>query len=323
MAFFYLNKIDSSISKEALEKEFNKFGKLKFIGNMKEDNRNRGFLSTISEFKNLEDEESLLNFCKSKNILATKRKEDVNKQNFSTPKLNEKKQFDQEKADNISIILNPSFNYYKDVSYGKNIENFRLTNNFKDLFEISNTQTFELTTIYPGLLIGSGYNHPKLKNDKNDFQLGFFFDHTTGLPIISGSSIKGMLRSIFKETNFLKDIYSNYYKEYMNIEVFEKGEIIFYDAYIVSTQNQNNKIFGSDYITSHFSNEENGMFKEPNPIKFLKVLSAVTFKFQFKSADKNSLSENILKEYIELFKQIILDFGLGAKTNIGYGKFQE
>ena len=92
-------------------------------------------------------------------------------------------------------------------------------------------------------------------------------------------------------------------------------------------QNENNKIFGSDYITPHKNNDSESdipdEFCEPNPIKFLKVLPAVTFKFQFKSADKNSLSENILKEYIELFKQIILDFGLGAKTNIGYGKFQE
>ncbi|WP_419676164.1 type III-B CRISPR module RAMP protein Cmr6 [Aliarcobacter butzleri] len=71
-------------------------------------------------------------------------------------------------------------------------------------------------------------------------------------------------------------------------------------------------MFGSDYITNHYSNEENGMFKEPNPIKFLKILSRVTFKFQFKCDEK----------YLELFKQIILDFGLGAKTNVGYGKFK-
>ena len=36
-----------------------------------------------------------------------------------------------------------------------------------------------------------------------------------------------------------------------------------------------------------------GIHIHENPIKFLKVLPAVTFKFQFKSADKNSLSENI------------------------------
>ncbi|MFW3342954.1 type III-B CRISPR module RAMP protein Cmr6 [Aliarcobacter butzleri] len=309
MSFFYLNKIDSSISKEALEKEFNKFGKLKFIRNMKEDNRNQGFLSTVADFKNLEDEESLLNFCKNKRILAIKRKEDVNKQNSSTPKYIEKKEFKQEKIDNSSIIIhNPSFYFYKDESYGKGIENFTFKNSFSSYFEIPDTQTFELITTYPGLLVGSGYNHPKLKDNKDDFQLGFFFDHTTGLPIISGSSIKGLLRSVCEKNDFVKDVY----KKQIPLEIFEDGKTIFYDAFIVSSQNENNKIFGSDYITNHYSNEENGMFKEPNPIKFLKILSGVTFKFQFKCDEK----------YIELFKQIILDFGLGAKTNVGYGKFK-
>ena len=50
MAFFYLNKLEKSISKNELEKECKKFGDLKFVGNMKDDIRNQGFLSTIAEF---------------------------------------------------------------------------------------------------------------------------------------------------------------------------------------------------------------------------------------------------------------------------------
>lgn len=307
MAFFYLNKINSSISKKDLEREFIKFGQLKFVGNMKDDIRNQGFLSTIAEFIKLDDEDGFLNSCKSKKILAMKRKEDLNKQNFSAPKQNIEKVVQENKT---SEIFNPSFHFYKDKAYGKGIENFVLTQNFNNFFEIPNSQTFTLETIYPGLLIGSGYNHPKLKDTNDDFQLGFFFDHTTGLPIISGSSIKGMLRSVCEKNDFMQEVYG----KKIPIDVFEEGKIIFYDAFIVSTQNKNNRIFGTDYITSHFSSEENGMFKEPNPIKFLKVLSGVTFKFQF---------QFINEEYINIFKQIILDFGLGAKTNVGYGKFQE
>jgi len=51
------------------------------------------------------------------------------------------------------------------------------------------------TTVYPGLLAGSGYAHET--GTKEEFKLGFFFDHTTGLPIIPGSSVKGVLRSVF------------------------------------------------------------------------------------------------------------------------------
>lgn len=206
------------------------------------------------------------------------------------------------------ICENPSFYFYKDKAYGKDIELFELQNNYETLFSIDNAQTFELTTTYPGLLVGSGYNHPKLKENNDDFQLGFFFDHTTGLPIISGSSIKGVLRSVFKHKEFMKDIYSKELDE----SIFEDNKTIFYDAFIVRTEHQDKKIFGSDYITAHFSDEVDGAFKSPNPIKFLKVLPEVTFRFQFSCDD----------EYRELFKSILLDFGVGAKSNVGYGKFE-
>lgn len=55
----------------------------------------------------------------------------------------------------------------------------------------------KLYTTYPGLLLGSGYTHEVLA--KGEFKLGFYFDHTTGLPIIPGSSIKGVLRSVFPQ----------------------------------------------------------------------------------------------------------------------------
>ena len=52
-------------------------------------------------------------------------------------------------------------------------------------------QHFDLVTTYPGLLIGSGYSHEV--HGKDGLKLGFYFDHTTGLPIIPGSSVKGVL----------------------------------------------------------------------------------------------------------------------------------
>lgn len=57
-------------------------------------------------------------------------------------------------------------------------------------------QHFSLYTTYPGLMTGVGMAHG-VKDDNNDFKIGFYFDHTTGLPHISGSSVKGVLRSIF------------------------------------------------------------------------------------------------------------------------------
>jgi CRISPR-associated protein Cmr6 len=315
MPFFYLNKVEKSITKNELEKEFKKFGQLKFVGNFKDDTRNEGFNTTIAEFKELDNETGFVDFCKSKKIFTTKRKDATSQSSHqSTAPQQRSSQHESIRQSGMqtSSIANPSFYFYKDKAYGKGIENFSLSNNFKEAFEISGLekeQTFELTTTYPGLLVGSGYNHPKLKENTDDFQLGFFFDHTTGLPIISGSSIKGLLRSVYKQKEFMQDVYGRVPGE----EIFEDQKTVFYDAYIISTQNKEAKVFGSDYITSHFSNEPEGMFKEPNPIKFLKILPNVTFKFQF----------NAPKEDVKLFEAIIKDFGLGAKTNVGFGKFIE
>lgn len=262
-------------------------------------------------FRSLKDEKSFKDYCLSNNIKVLK------KDNQNIPKLkgNENTRSSSKFNSNKTDIANPSFYFYKDKAYGERIEDYQLKNNYKDLFTISNTKNFDLTTTYPGLLVGSGYNHPKLKEKEDgtknneDFQLGFFFDYTTGLPLISGSSIKGVLKSVCKNIDFMEEVYG----KTIPLDIFEDNQTIFYDAFITDTKNKDKKIFGSDYITSHYSDEPNGEFKNPNPIKFLKILPNVTFKFQFKCDEK----------YLDIFKAIILDFGLGAKTNTGYGKFIE
>jgi len=230
--------------------------------------------------------------------------------------------------------------------FNKNIPDIRL---YESYFRAENAnEFFELTTIYPGLLLGAGYSHPALKkvdnsnpHEKSDFQLGFFFDHTTGLPVIPGSSIKGVLKRVFPQKNDrYKEEKLEYIKEtlkkvdnkidenlinYDNWEeiffgnVAKKRKHIFFDAYI-SELPENNRLFEDDYITSHTE----GIFKNPNPIRFLKVGPGVKFKFQFRLCDYTDVNKNVLlssNQISEVFKQILLDFGVGAKRNVGYGQF--
>lgn len=191
--------------------------------------------------------------------------------------------------------------------------------------ELGNS-SFSLKTTYPGLLIGSGNNH-ELPDTKGQAILGFHFDYTRGIPEIAGSSIKGVLRSAFEYEGYIKELLE---KQKINIEnikdleieIFgqenksnevKQGKDIFFDASITKGT-PNKKILADDFITSHKE-----AIKNPIPLRFIKVPSEVTFKFQF------LLQDGIIKkeEKSELFKNIILDFGLGAKTNVGYGKFQE
>jgi len=179
---------------------------------------------------------------------------------------------------------------------------------------------FEATTTYPGLLLGSGYLH-ELPDVKSQAILGFFFDYTTGLPIIPGSSIKGVLRSAFKHTDYIKYLLEDKDIDVkkLEIEIFGQnngdnttnpGKDIFFDAEII----RGSKILGDDYITPH-----KDPLKNPVPLRFVKVLPNVTFLFQFELYDGLISRE----EKINLFKDILSDLGLGAKTNVGYGKFKE
>jgi CRISPR-associated protein Cmr6 len=246
-------------------------------------------------------------------------------------------------GDDPSITTKDNFKFIKELTrFNSDKYDF---SEYKDFFSVNANEEFELTTTYPGLLLGAGYSHPALKdpnpnikNDVSDFQLGFFFDHTTGLPVLPGSSVKGVLKSVFPKEKFsYGDEKLKYIKgiivektekdaEFINEtnwdEIFfgsvkAKRKHIFYDAYI---SNVKNKLFEDDYITPH----NKDIFKNPIPIRFLKVGPGVTFTFQFKLDDYNDSAGNVLlsKEDIkEVFKQILIDFGIGAKRNVGYGQF--
>lgn len=176
-------------------------------------------------------------------------------------------------------------------------------------------------TTYPGLLIGSGYAH-ELKEIEGQLSLGFYFDYTSGLPTIPASSIKGVLRSAFKYPEYIKKILNHEFEKSsgmleelikeikdLETEIFE-GKDIFFDAFITK-ESDNKEFLSDDYITPH-----SNPIKNPVPIRFLKIKPEISFSFQFK------LSDGLITKYekLKLFKEILSDFGIGAKTNIGYGQ---
>ena len=195
--------------------------------------------------------------------------------------------------------------------------------------------SFCLKTLYPGLVIGTGYNHTMKKFDEN-FDFGFYFDHTTGMPVIPGSSVKGVLRSLFgqnrNETHkeakekMIRDTLATVGLLDVNLgalvnEIFEGIDLhrqaippyrrdIFYDAYVVDTEGA---LFADDYITPH-----KDPLTDPDPNKMLKVAPGVTFCFSF------DLHDGMIRKEIkrDLFEALLLFHGVGAKTNVGYGQFE-
>lgn len=229
-------------------------------------------------------------------------------------------------------------------------------------FEHNQTNyNFTLTTLYPGLLIGAGYNHAA-KDCKDNFDFGFFFDHVTGMPLLPGSSIKGVIRSIFKKLDderqkesvvayfkflFMQCQVSIYLGEstedaikilhQMENHIFDgidaKGNKVslyerdkFFDAYIV--EGDTVRIGGTDkeliFADDYITPHYQDLLSEPEPNHMLKVRSGVTFEFNFDL--KDSLIDDsihiLAHQKLSLFQAILAYLGVGAKTNVGYGQFE-
>ena len=183
--------------------------------------------------------------------------------------------------------------------------------------------TFMLKTLYPGLLVGVGYAHGV--DSTEDIKVGFSFDFVTGQPYIPGSSVKGLLRSYFAYPEVIRDFLADKPIDIKALEtaIFgygdDEGVDIFFDA-VIRRGDKNGNVMGFDAITPHGDD----LTKNPVPIKILKVLPDVVFEFSFKLEDSIIGDETVsAKDKEELFKNLLINFGIGAKTNVGYGVLTE
>lgn len=213
---------------------------------------------------------------------------------------------------------------------------------------------FQLEVIYPGLIMGTGYTHET--GNVGELKIGFHFDHTSGLPILPGHTVKGALRRAFprrtqpqtSEDPSIKQAKAEYIIELLGIggkvapeqrydwvhrlemQIFanelpeedrekKNQPDIFLDA-VISRAGRGGKIVGPDAITPHGSEP----WRNPVPLSFLKVLPGVQWEFSFVlHSVKIGEVEITAKIKKDLFEKIFLDMGIGAKTNVGYGQFYD
>lgn len=202
----------------------------------------------------------------------------------------------------------------------------------------------------PGLLVGSGLAHG-LPGSEEDVKTGLQFDYTSGLPVIPGSSVKGVIRSAFptikedkeqsnvadaEKLNYIKSLIADIPKfsalglEDKDIlelgnQMFNHGDI-FADALLVGYGTRTKQqvpvkqVLAEDYITTHTG----GPLAQPIPIKIVKVAPGVTFAFCFKF-NETKIGAKVVSASMKkaLCAAILQDFGVGAKTNVGYGVLKE
>ena len=246
---------------------------------------------------------------------------------------------------NLNYLLNK---YYYDISTPDNPEHVDLTyehfnkcntaltekrlkemENGAETEDISSPKAqFALKTVYPGLLIGIGNTHETGRgvsgneDDGAEIKLGFTLDYVTGMPVIPGSSVKGVLRSAFSR-------YRDYVAEeliklcpedvgLLEKEIFAEGDgkVVFFDA-IPIKPGKDGRILGLDNITPHPS-----PLKSPNPLTMLKVIPNVTFLFRFGFERWKAPFCVSADTLLGVFKEILTTFGVGAKTNVGFGALE-
>ena len=182
----------------------------------------------------------------------------------------------------------------------------------------------QMQVLYPGLVTGVGINHEA--KIEGEFKLGVHFDWTYGMPVIYGSSVKGVLRAYFKEFYSPGDGQPG--KEEAFDDIFEgKGKSIynrdvFFDA-VITRADRKGRILCSDSITPHGDNP----LKNPVPITFMKIAPGCSMEFRFKLVPTTVMKEGKTltlteNDKLAIFEKILTTVGIGAKTNVGYGQLK-
>lgn len=215
-----------------------------------------------------------------------------------------------------------------------------------DISELSLVnKRIRLKVSYPGLVTGIGIDHEV--KIKGEFKLGVHFDWTHGMPVVYGSSVKGVLKSAFKDgyvdKSFVNQANKNKKSETEKVPewvgdkankdiiirgIFEGKDVkgknlsiynrdVFFDAVIIEPDTQG-RILCSDSITPHGDNP----LKNPIPLTFLKIASGCKLEFRFKLTDSDFGGGKTLTaaQKKTLFEEILKTVGVGAKTNVGYGQ---
>jgi CRISPR-associated protein Cmr6 len=183
----------------------------------------------------------------------------------------------------------------------------------KNMMKLENegyyVKSFELTNDWR-LIIGLGGSHPQ--------ETSMSLHHIYGIPYIPGTAIKGVTRhwclmEYFNknEASALKD---NNYTEIFGTQE-KAGNVVFYDA--LPTKKINLRM---DVMTPHHSDYySKGKvptdMEKPIPIEFL-TIENTNFTFFLSSKE-----EQLLNKSVTWVKEALQNYGIGAKTSVGYGYF--
>ncbi|NPV10607.1 MAG: type III-B CRISPR module RAMP protein Cmr6 [Ignavibacteria bacterium] len=177
----------------------------------------------------------------------------------------------------------------------------------------SGLQTYKFSaSVSWRLVIGLGASHPQ--------ETSMTLHHIYGIPFIPGSAVKGVTRHWIIYNKFNQDE-KNAEKDEKFIDIFgsqeQAGNIIFFDAFPIRKIKLQIDIMNPHY-PDYYSNETAPAdWQNPVPIKFLTIKNT---QFLFILASKKN-NKDYLQTARDWLKEALENFGVGAKTSIGYGYF--
>jgi len=161
------------------------------------------------------------------------------------------------------------------------------------------------------MIIGLGGVHPH--------ETSMTFHHIYGIPYIPGSAVKGVTRHwvVWKCFENKEDEALKKDEDFKNIfgTQEEQGKVIFFDAYPEGEIKLAVDIMNPHYSDYYSEGKPPADWQKPKPIPFLTVEDT---KFCFFLASKE---DSLLKKAESWLKEALKEYGIGAKTALGYGIF--
>ncbi|NLY39814.1 MAG: type III-B CRISPR module RAMP protein Cmr6 [Firmicutes bacterium] len=166
---------------------------------------------------------------------------------------------------------------------------------------------------------GLGLNHP--------IENGMAWHHTLGVPYLPGSSLKGLIRAWVEQwLEHSKDDINRIFGSQetgSNNEPIGVGSVIFFDALPVAPVRLTVDVMTPHYQKYYSGNEAPGDWQDPNPIPFLTVADQQVFLFAVAPRKREAVeNQSDLEKVLQWLDQALENIGAGAKTAVGYGRFE-
>lgn len=158
---------------------------------------------------------------------------------------------------------------------------------------------------------------------KHPVENGFAWHPTLGTPYLPGSSIKGLIRAWAQQwegadSKSLDEILGPYQPRETGAE--RVGSVIFFDAIPYRPVRLELDVMTPHYGEYYQNGQPPGDWLNPTPIPFLVVAKDQPFQFSF--APRSPEDVRYLQTVETWLKQALEWLGAGAKTAVGYGRFQ-